>query len=146
MEPFDVPPTVTIRDDVFGGDTDWRTLSEYETELRGMGFAVLTPQSELAAEALRSVQRIFGLVAEDGRILTEEQVMDAYEDLYTPNYVHDVEQLPGIGAAIVLDTKGVTFPDMGRTMLRLITEALVARGVRATIAYYVPEDWAGARG
>jgi hypothetical protein len=40
--------------------------------------------------------------------------------------------------------KGVLFPDMARTMLQLIVQALAIRGVPATIAYYDPAAWSGA--
>jgi hypothetical protein len=139
---FEIPPTVRIEDDVFGPGTDWRTMTECDDYLGGTAFAVLSAQSLRAADALRSVKETFGLVGEDGLVYPEDDE-DRFE-VYTPNYVHDVMHLPGVGASIGVDTKGVLIPDMARTMLRLIVHALAVRDVSATLVHYDRADWTAA--
>lgn len=142
MYKFEIPPSVRVEDDVFGPGTDWRTMTESDDLHGGTAFAVLSPQSLRAADALRSVKDTFGLVGDDGRIYLEDD--EELFDVYTPNFVYDVRHVPGVGASLGVDTKGVLMPDMARTMLRLIAHALAVRDVSATIVRYEPAAWADA--
>ena len=58
---------------------------------------------------------------------------------YTPNYVGDVEIVPG-GALVYVDSKGMLFPPMARTMMRLIIVELERTGTSARIAGLDPDD------
>jgi hypothetical protein len=118
-----VPPWSDEEPD--GGSTDF-----YLTGLR--------PQE--IGEALHAISEKLMAVAEDGRILTddEDEVLrtpdaEAWDVLYTPNYVSPVS-LSAEGASLYLDTKGEVYGPMVRTMVALIVEELTARQVTARFA------------
>jgi hypothetical protein len=143
-EPFPHSDLVTIDDDVFGPGTDWRSTDEefYDADA---SWLLLSADPQAAAAALHRVSDAFYSVCEDGRVLTAEQLeaetmgVEPGSEPYTPNYVGDVEVVSD-GALVYVDTKGMLFPPMARTMMRLIIAELERTGTSARIARLDPDD------
>lgn len=90
-------------------------------------FLVVTPDQERALLPLYRAGQRFYLVGESGREHAQPDV-----DEYTPNWVSDI-YLTEEGLVLLVDTKGELSPEMGDTMLRILTEELVADAVPALI-------------
>jgi hypothetical protein len=141
----DVPAAhlVTVAPDVLGplsleGDGD----GDYP----GAGtFTVISPYVQRAAAAVERVAQRLMLVDEHG-VLHSDDELDALDrgEAYTPNYVDDV-RYGQYGAIVVLDTKSWMSSAMGRTMVGVLSAALVEDGVAAHITGYcrdLDSDWA----
>ena len=59
------------------------------------------------------------------------------EEVYAPNYVSDV-QVCAYGAMVGLDTQGVMFSAMGRTMVGILVGALADEDIPAHITGHCP--------
>ena len=58
-------------------------------------------------------------------------------DAYTPNYLHDIVWCDR-GAQVSLDTKGSMSAAMARTMVAVLTQALVENRVPALVTGWIP--------
>jgi len=132
MTPPKGPGEITIDDDVLARGTHWQSLTDDDSRwLSGTAFAVLTDRPDLAATALNQLSDQLMAVAENGRILEdEEDDVEPGDELYTPNYIHEAQPIAG-GILLRLDTKGALYPDMARTMLRLMKEELARHPLNA---------------
>jgi hypothetical protein len=92
-------------------------------------FTVVSPYPDRAAETLHRVSGELVGVDEHGRHHADPDGEDPDgPEFYTPNYVTPVA-ISRYGAQIALDTKGVMWSAMGRTMVQLIADAFAADGV-----------------
>jgi hypothetical protein len=96
-------------------------------------FTVITPSIDRAAAALTRVAPRLMDVDEHGNVVAPGEVPT--DEAYTPNFVFDPE-VCHFGAMVKLDTKGVMWSAMGRTMVGMIVDALVADGIPAHITGY----------
>ena len=134
---------VTIAPDVLGP----------RLSLEGDGFAddgdavftIISNQRNRAAVAVARVAERLMDVDEHGGIQTPEAVMqwDARDHQgddppYTPNYIGPVK-ICRYGAQVALDTKGCMWSAMGRMMVGILVDALVADRVCAHIAGHRPD-------
>ena len=99
-------------------------------------FTVITAQVERAAGVLAGVADQLMDVDEHGNVLAPGEMPG--DDAYTPNFVFDPE-VCSFAAKIALDTKGVMFSAMGRTMVGMIAAALAAERIPAHITGYCPD-------
>lgn len=99
-------------------------------------FTVATPWVQRAATALARVSPQLMNVDEHGNILARGEL--PAEDVYTPNFVFDVE-VCHYAAAVKLDTRGVMFSAMGRTMVGMIVASMAADRIPAHITGYCPD-------
>ena len=113
-----------------------------EQEEGGVHFYVVGPDPRRIGEALNAARASFTAVAEDGRIVAEEEIgpgilrtpdAEPWDIPYTPNYVFPVQSTAD-GAYVAVDTKGEVYGAMMRTMVALIVEELTARSLRARFA------------
>jgi hypothetical protein len=113
-----------------------------------------SPDPALLTKALRRAQGRILRVTEDGRELTEEQYEKlagaGEDDSYTPNDVSDPEGYTGVVGISDIDTKGVRYVWLERTVLRIVAEELREAGaVPARIVPYLDADtlaWLRERG
>jgi len=136
-------PLVSVAPDVLGRGValDGNDVEE----VAGAGaFTVIARKPERAAAVLASVSERLMRVDETGHTLAPGEL--PAEDVYTPNFVFDVE-ICQFGAMVKLDTKGVMFSAMGRTMVAIIVDALTKERLPAHVTGYRPElrsefrDW-----
>lgn len=120
-----------------------------EQEEGGTHFYVAGPDPRQIGEALHAVCASFMAVAEDGRIVAEDEIgpgilrtpdAEPWDVLYTPNYVFPV-RLTADGAYVAVDTKGEVYGPMVRTMVALIVEELMARSLSARFAVPPADVW-----
>ncbi|HEX6654496.1 MAG TPA: hypothetical protein VF072_17240 [Thermoleophilaceae bacterium] len=99
-------------------------------------FTVLSPAPGEAAAAMDRIGHRLLLVDENG---TEHADIDAADasGAYTPNYLHDIAWCDR-GVTVMLDTKGVMSAPMARTMIGVITRALVEDRVPALVTGWTP--------
>ena len=96
---------------------------------------VETADVELAAQALEAASPRLSLVTFGGQ---EYATFDAWQaaveasgdsfETWNANFVFDVEKRP-TGAFIMLDTKSSTTGAMGRTVVRIVAEELLRKGI-----------------
>ncbi|MYS86577.1 hypothetical protein [Embleya scabrispora] len=121
-----------------------------DDEQGSAAFTVVSPDTEGATEALRRAAAVFGRVIGDGCVLSRENIEDDVDPahpheegtwLHSPNYVSDPEPTPA-GPHVWVDTKNFLPAPMGETMLRLLTDELVASRIPAHIisGHGDPED------
>jgi hypothetical protein len=94
------------------------------------GFLVVSPEIELAAQAVHRAGERFMYVAEDGRILDDWEL--PWTDRYTPNWVSPVH-LTEPGPALWADTKGELSRAMGQAMVNVLVEELRRAEVTAFV-------------
>jgi hypothetical protein len=106
------------------GDADWP----------GAGvFTVISAHPRRAAVAIERVANRLMDVDEHGVLHAPDE--DYAGDAYTPNYLHTLQWCDR-GVMVVLDTKGWMSAAMGRTMIGILTDALVTDCVPAVITGY----------
>jgi hypothetical protein len=139
---------VTVAPDVLG-----RTVSldgDDVDDVVGAGdFTVVSPDPDRAAAAVARVADELMNVDERGVYITTEQWVGEGRDdeAYTPNYLFPT-QVSEAGARVSLDTKGVMWSAMGRTMVGILADALAADRVPAHITGFRADldrrwrDWA----
>ena len=101
----------------------------------GAAFTVIVHDGPDAAVVLEPLLETFMLVAADGEVLVE---YDEDGDRWTPNYVAPLEVTEN-AVLVLMDVKGEMMASMGRTFVRLISEALEAAGMTAQIAGWRPD-------
>jgi hypothetical protein len=128
-------PLVSVAPDVLGRGV---ALDADDVEdVAGAGaFTVIARKPERAAAVLASVSERLMRVDENGDTLAPGGL--PAEDVYTPNFVFDVE-ICQFGAMVKLDTKGVMFSAMGRTMVAIIVDALTKERLPAHLTGYRPD-------
>lgn len=94
-----------------------------------LGFFVRSADHEAAAAALHAAALRFIMVDEVGEELED---WSNTGETYTPNYVSDVYVSSG-GPWLSIDTKGIVYPQMLRTMIRVLVEELQRRDVDAHV-------------
>lgn len=97
-------------------------------------FTVLSPTPSAAAAAVARVAPRLLNVDEHGTEHSDGQIVD---DVYTPNYLHDVTWCDR-GAQVMLDTKGEMAPAMKHAMVAILVAALTEDGVPALLTGWVP--------
>jgi hypothetical protein len=125
-------PAVAVAVDVLGPGL---SLDGPDEEVdRSPTFTVISPDLDRAAATLEQVSGQLMAVDEHGHHHQPHELdeLDRGES-YTPNYITPVE-VCAYGARVSLDTKGVMWSAMGRTMVSLIVEALASNGVPAVVA------------
>ncbi len=134
----DVPPErwVSVAPNVLGAGVSLDG-DDVEDVVGAATFTVFTLQNDTAARALAPVVPRLGLVDEHGDVVGPDPPPTGAEPAYTPNFVFDVEYGTR-GALVQLDTKGVMWSAMGRTMVGMLVEALAAERIPAHIAGYCP--------
>jgi hypothetical protein len=126
---------IRIAEDLFGPmpSVDPRDATD-ETLL------VESAEPERAARALARAAALFLYVAYGGELLTPEQA-DANDlspdPLYTPSHVTPVYRGER-GPFVIIDANGHIDEGMGRTMIRLVTEELVAAGIESALICPAP--------
>ena len=141
----DVPPErwVSVAPDVLGAGVSLDG-DDADDVVGAATFTVFTYSNDAAARALAAVVPQLGLVDEHGNVVGPDPPPTGADPPYTPNYVCDVEY-SACGVLVQLDTKGVMWSAMGRTMVRMLVEALAAERIPAHIAGYCPDlrgEWA----
>lgn len=118
-----------------------------EEDEGGFSFCLSGPDLDAVAAAVDTAADQFSYVADDGTILTQQQVedgvprspdVDPWDELYTPNWVGGVA-LEDHRAHLTLDTKGMVPGPMVRTMVALIVEELSRGAVQAR--FEKPPRW-----
>jgi hypothetical protein len=130
----DVPPErwVSVAPNVLGAGVSLD--GDDADDVAGAGtFTVITPWNERAARALAPMVRDLARVDEHGTLLGPDEMFDG--EAYTPNFVFDV-QIGNVGALVQLDTKEMMWSAMGRTMVRMLVDALAAERIPAHIMGY----------
>jgi hypothetical protein len=126
---------VTVAPDILGPvDLD----SDGDFDGPGAGcFTVLSPAPSAAAAAIARVAIRLLNVDERG---IEHPDWDAANDsgFYTPNYLHGVGWCDR-GVQVTLDTKGAMSAPMARTMVAILSRALVENRVPALITGWIPD-------
>lgn len=126
---------VTVAPDILGPvDLD----SDGDFDGPGAGcFTVLSPAPAAAAAAIARVAPRLLNVDDRG---TEHPDYDtaATSDAYTPNFLHGVVWCDR-GAQVTLDTKGSMSAPMARTMVAILSQALVENRAPALITGWIPE-------
>jgi hypothetical protein len=102
-------------------------------------FTVISPYPDRAASAVAEVAPRLMDVNEHGDIQTPEDTArledaaTADEDIpYTPNYLFDIHRCQ-YGPEVALDTKGWMTAPMGRKMVSILVDALVAAAIPAHV-------------
>ena len=116
-------PVALDRDEVFDGP--------------GAGcFTVLSPAPADAAAAIaRAAPRLLNV--DDRGIEHPDSDTADTSGAYTPNYLHDILWCDR-GAQVTLDTKGTMSAPMARTMVAILTHALVEDRVPALVTGWIP--------
>lgn len=129
-------PIVGRAYDVLGVDENDKPIAFDSDECNwgGAAFTVIVGDGRQAAVALEPLLETFMLVAADGEVLIEE---DESGERWTPNYVAPLE-VADSAVLVSMDVKGEMMASMGRTFVRLISEALLAAGMTAQIAGWRP--------
>ena len=130
----DVPSArlVTVAPDVLGPRLSLE--GDGVDDFPGAGtFTVISPDPQRAAAAVARVAGRLLYVDEHGAEHAEYE--EPEDEAYTPNYLDDVKWCR-FGALVSLDTKGGMWAAMGRTMVGILVEALVADGVPAHVTGY----------
>ncbi len=129
-------PLVGRSYDVLGTDDRGKPIAFDSDDCNwgGAAFAVIVRDGPAAAVALEPLLETFMLVAADGEVLVEE---DESGDRWTPSYVAPLE-VRDSAVLITMDVKGEMLASMGRTFVRLISDALLAAGMTAQIAGWRP--------
>jgi hypothetical protein len=114
-----------------------------EEDVPGAGtFTVITPHVNVAVASLARVAPRLMDVDEHGNVLEPGQMPEEGvapgEEAVTPSYVSDVEKC-AFGAMVGLDTDGVIFSAMGRTLVGILIDALAADGIPAHITGHCPD-------
>jgi hypothetical protein len=99
------------------------------SEHGSLGFLVRSTDHQAAAAALHAAALRFIRVDEVGEELED---WSNTGETYTPNYVSDVHMSSG-GPWLSIDTKGIVYPQMLRTMIRVLVEELRRRDVDAHV-------------
>jgi hypothetical protein len=125
-------PAVAVAVDVLGTGL---SLDGPDTEVdRSPAFTVISPYPDHAAATLERVSERLMAVDEHGHHHEPHELDDLDRaEAYTPNYITPVE-VCAYGARVSLDTKGVMWSAMGRTMVSLIVDALAGDAVPAVVA------------
>ena len=107
----------------------------YQDRDEDMTVFVETDDVQLAAQALEAATPRLSLVTFAGQEFETFEAWQAAVDangdsfeIWNANFIFDVERRP-TGAFVVLDTKGGTTGAMGRTVVRVIVEELLRKGV-----------------
>lgn len=96
-------------------------------------FTVISPHAFRAAAAVARVAGRLMNVNEHGDIQPADELPDETGDIpYTPNFVFDVQWCQ-YGSEVMLDTKGVMWAAMGRTMVGILVDALAADRISAHV-------------
>jgi hypothetical protein len=136
----DVPPEqwVSVAPGVLGPGVSLE--GDDEKDVPGAGtFSVITPHVFRAVAALERVAPRLMEVDEHGNVLAPlKEGEPPGDEVYTPSYVSDVETYP-YGAVVGLDTDGVMFSAMGRTLVGILKDALAADAIPAHITGYRPD-------
>lgn len=113
---------------------------EWEPDLCREVVLVTGADRAAVTRAMRRAAPRLMRMTEDGRELaTDEEVERAAEqDVYTPNYVSDPEQLAR-GVGLYVDCKGAMPPEMGALARRVLVEELERYGV-ADARFEVPTE------
>lgn len=98
-------------------------------------FTVLSPAPAAAAASVARVAPRLLNVDEHGREHPDGEIAD--DDVYTPNYLHDVTWCDR-GAQVMLDTKGAMAPAMKHAMVAILVDALTEDRVPALLTGWVP--------
>jgi hypothetical protein len=116
---------------------------EEPDELPGEGaFTIITRHVARAAQAIDAVADQLLEVDEYGRIGADESHpagvdREDWDVPYTPNHVHPV-QVCNHGVLVLLDTEGCMWTPMARTIVEILSRALIAAGVAAHITGHCP--------
>ena len=111
-----------------------------ELDVPGAGtFTVITPHVDLAVPVLARVAPRLLDVDQHGNVLPPlKEGEPPGDEAFTASYVSDVEKC-AFGARIGLDTDGVMFSAMGRTLVGILVAALAADGIPAHITGHCPD-------
>ena len=122
----EAPALVTVAPDALGPDLPLD--GDGHAEMGGdVYFTVISPDPAGAAAAFARARARLGDVDERGVVMSDEERDEAgiaWDEYYTPNWVSDVECCD-VGARLRVDTKGVMWAAMGRSMLQLLSDALI---------------------
>jgi hypothetical protein len=125
---------VTVAPDVLG-PIDLDSDEDFDGPEAGC-FTILSPAPADAAAALARVARRL-LNVDDQGIEHDDSEIARAADSYTPNYVHDIVWCDR-AAQVTLDTKGSISAPMARTMIAIITDALVDQKAPALVTGWIP--------
>lgn len=116
-------------------DGSWPLSSSYAE------FTVITPHPDRAAASLARIRPRLYDIDERGMEMSMDARAQAglpLDEYYTPNWVSDVETCE-VAARLMLDTKGAMWSALQRTIVSIITEALIADNVPAHIIGVCPD-------
>lgn len=126
-------PVVGMAFDALGVDLDGIPISHASDGCNwgGASFTVVVADPRRAAEVIEPLLPTFQLVDSDGSVITDEQ----YErgDHGAPSFAFPLE-ITATSVLVVMDVQGEMTAPMGRTYVRLMSEALTAAGMSAQIA------------
>ena len=103
-------------------------------DVRGAGVVTaVTPEAGRAASVLARVVPELGTINERGEVQPpRSELPEAVQPLYTPNYVFPLQWCQH-AVVVILDTKGVMWSAMGRTMVKILVDALAEEALPAHI-------------
>jgi hypothetical protein len=133
----DQPPErwVSVAPDVLGPGVSLE--GDDEEDVTGAAtFTVVSPEVERAAAAVARVAPQLMDVDEHGNVFDPGAIPT--DEVFTPTFLSPVE-VCAYAAVVGLDTDGVMFSGMGRTMVGILVAGLAADGVPAHIAGYRPD-------
>jgi hypothetical protein len=125
---------VTVAPDVLGP-----VALDSDGDFDGPGAGCFTVLSPAPAEAAAAIARVAPrlLNVDDRGIEHSDSEIARTSGAYTPNYLHDIVWCDR-GAKVTLDTKGSMSAPMGRTMVAILTHALVDDRVPALVTGWIP--------
>jgi hypothetical protein len=105
----------------------------------GPGAGCFTVLSPVPAEAAAAIARVAPrlLNVDERGIEHPDSTTALASELYTPNYLHDILWC-NRAVQVTLDTKGAISAPMARTMVAILTDALIDHRVPALIAGWIP--------
>lgn len=125
---------------VIGSDVLGPVALDGAEDFEGPGagcFTILSPAPAQAAAAIAPVATRL-LFVDDLGVEHPDADTAADTDAYTPNFLHDIGWCDR-GAQVMLDTKGAMSAAMGRTMVAILVDALVADRVPALVTGWIPD-------
>ncbi|HEX6457279.1 MAG TPA: hypothetical protein VF032_00055 [Thermoleophilaceae bacterium] len=125
---------VTVAQDVLGP-----VPLDSDADFDGPGAGCFTVLSPVPAQAAAAIARVAPrlLNVDDRGIEHPDSDAAGASGAYTPNYLHDIRWCDR-AAQVALDTKGAISAPMGRTMVAILTDALVDDRVPALITGWIP--------
>jgi hypothetical protein len=125
---------VTVAPDVLGP-----VPLDSDASFDGPGAGCFTVLSPVPAQAAAAIARVAPQLLNVDDRGVEHPDSDAAEasGAYTPNYLHDIRWCDR-AAQVMLDTKGAISAPMARTMVAILTDALIDHAVPALISGWIP--------